>query len=162
MSYGTSDQVRGGCAGAESYAVGVLAVQVILCAVLVLGGIGLLLLGWRGLRAQLSRNRYVGVRTPAALRSEDAFRLANRVAGPANLAGGAVAVLAGISLPALASTFSVVMVAVIGLVGAFALMAVGGVIGNRAAEAVPAPAPAVGGCAGCAGGCCGGGAALSE
>ncbi|GAA0507843.1 hypothetical protein GCM10011581_20330 [Saccharopolyspora subtropica] len=127
----------------------------ILCAVLVLGGAALLLLGFRGLRGQLPRNRYVGVRTPAAMRSDDAFELANRVAGPAMLAGGAVAVLAGVSLPMLAAAFSVVMVAVIGLVGAFALMTVGGVMGNRAAEALPAPAP-TGGCAGCAGGCCGG------
>ncbi|MGP4018639.1 SdpI family protein [Saccharopolyspora sp. 5N708] len=131
-----------------------LAVQVICCAILVLGGAALLFLGFRGLRGQLPRNRYVGVRTPAAMRSEDAFELANRAAGPAMLAGGAVAVLAGASLPMLAATFSVVMVAVIGLVGAFALMTVGGVIGDRAAEAMPEPAP-VGGCAGCAGGCCG-------
>ncbi|MCI2423595.1 SdpI family protein [Saccharopolyspora sp. K220] len=131
-----------------------LAVQVICCAILVLGGAALLLLGFRGLRGQLPRNRYVGVRTPAAMRSEEAFELANRAAGPAMLAGGAVAVLAGASLPMLAAAFSVVMVAVLGLIGAFALMTVGGVIGDRAAEAMPAPAP-TGGCAGCAGGCCG-------
>ncbi|MBB5154318.1 SdpI family protein [Saccharopolyspora phatthalungensis] len=131
-----------------------LAVQVILCTILVLGGAALLLLGFRGIRGQLPRNRYVGVRTPAAMRSEDAFELANRVAGPAMLAGGAIAVLAGASLPMLAATFSVVMVAGFGLIGAFALMTVGGVVGNRAAEAMPAPAPAAG-CGGCAGGCCG-------
>jgi uncharacterized membrane protein len=137
-----------------AYAVGVFAVQVILCALLVLGGAALLFLGFRGLRGQLVRNRYVGVRTPAAMRSEDAFELANRAAGPAMLAGGAIAVLAGVSMPMLAATSSVVMVAVFGLVGAFALMTVGGVVGNRAAEAMPAPAPAAG-CGGCAGGCCG-------
>ncbi|MGI8309202.1 SdpI family protein [Saccharopolyspora sp. ASAGF58] len=131
-----------------------LAVQVILCAVLVLGGAALLFLGFRGLRGQLTRNRYIGVRTPAAMRSEDAFELANRAAAPAMLAGGAIAVLAGVSLPMLAATSSVVMVAVFGLIGAFALMTVGGVVGNRAAESMPAPAPAAG-CGGCAGGCCG-------
>lgn len=131
-----------------------LAVQVILCAVLILGGAALLLLGFRGLRGSLPLNTYVGVRTPAAMRSEEAFELANRAAGPAMLAGGGIAVLAGASLPALASGFSVAMVAVLGLVGAFALMTVGGVVGNRAAETVPDPAP-TGGCGGCAGGCCG-------
>lgn len=135
-----------------SYAGEVLAVQVILCAILVLGGAALLLLGFRGLRGQLPRNRYVGVRTPAAMSSDQAFEVANRAAGPAMLAGGAAAVLAGLSLPMLASTFSVVMIAVLGLVGAFVLMTVGGVVGNRAAEAVPAPAAA--GCGGCSCGCC--------
>ncbi|KAA5836242.1 SdpI family protein [Saccharopolyspora hirsuta] len=134
-----------------------LAVQVILCAILVLGGAALLLLGFRGLRGQLPRNRYVGVRTPAAMSSDEAFELANRAAAPAMLAGGAAAVLAGVSVPMLASTFSVVMISVLGLVGAFALMTAGGVVGNRAAEAMPAPAPAAGGCSGCA---CGGCSAL--
>ncbi|GAA4865264.1 SdpI family protein [Saccharopolyspora cebuensis] len=132
-----------------------LAVQVILCALLLVGGIALLYVGLRGWRGRLARNRFVGVRTPAALRGEEAFALANRVASPANIAGGAVAVLAGISLPALASTASVLLVGALGLVGAVVLQAVGGVMGNRAAEAMPAPAPAVGGCGGCAGGCCG-------
>ncbi|SEG85081.1 SdpI/YhfL protein family protein [Saccharopolyspora kobensis] len=136
-----------------SYSGGVLAVQVILCAILVLGGAALMLLGFRGLRGQLPRNRYVGVRTPAAMSSDQAFEVANRAAGPAMLAGGAAAVLAGASLPMLASTFSVVMISVFGLVGAFVLMTAGGVLGNRAAEAMPAPA-AAGGCSGCAGGCC--------
>ncbi|QUH05654.1 SdpI family protein [Saccharopolyspora erythraea] len=130
-----------------------LAVQVILCAVLVLGGAALLFVGWRGLRGQLARNRYAGVRTPATLRSEEAFELANRAAAPAYLAAGATGVLAGAALPALATTFSVVLVAVIGVVGAFGLQVVGGVFGNRAAEAMPEPAPAAG-CGGCAGGCC--------
>ncbi|MFC7342555.1 SdpI family protein [Saccharopolyspora griseoalba] len=132
-----------------------LAVQVILCAVLVLGGAALLTLGFRGLRGRLPRNTYVGVRTPAAMRSEEAFELANRAAGPAMLGAGGVAVLSGVAMPALATGFTVAMVAVIGLVGAFALMTVGGVVGNRAAETVPAPSrvnPSP--CAGCAGGCC--------
>ncbi|WP_433870709.1 SdpI family protein [Saccharopolyspora sp. CA-218241] len=65
-----------------------LAVQVILCALLLVGGIALLYVGLRGWRGRLARNRFVGVRTPAALRGEEAFALANRVAAPANIAGG--------------------------------------------------------------------------
>lgn len=136
-----------------------LAVQVILCAVLVLGGVALLTLGFRGLRGRLPRNTYVGVRTPAAMRSEEAFQLANRTAGPAMLAAGGIAALAGIAQPMLATGFTVAMVAIIGLIGAFALMTVGGLIGNRAAETVPAPSRVnpspCGPCTGCAGGCCG-------
>ena len=134
-----------------------LAVQVILCAVLVLGGAALLALGFRGLRGRLPRNTYVGVRTPAAMRSEQAFELANRAAGPAMLGAGAIAALSGIAQPMLPTGFTVAMVAVIGLLGAFALMTVGGVVGNRAAETVPAPSRVnpspCGPCTGCAGGC---------
>ena len=102
----------------------VLAVQLILCALLVVPGAALLLLGWRGFRGQLPRNRYVGVRTPAAMRSEEAFELANRVAAPAILAGGAVAVLAGASMPMLASGFSVAMVAALVIYGTLYVLAI--------------------------------------
>lgn len=131
------------------------AVEVLLCVILLLLGAALLLLGFRGLRGTLPRNRYAGVRTPAAMRSEETFELANRAAGPAMLAAGAVAVLAGVSMPMLTAVFSVVLVAVLGFAGAVALMIVGGVAGNRAAELMPDPEPAFGGCAGCACGGCG-------
>ncbi len=137
----------------RSYPVQVMAVQMVLCALLVVLGAALVFIGWRGLRSQLPPNRYVGVRTPATLRSEEAFELGNRVAAPAMLAGGAVAILAGASEPLLSTTTSAVVVAVLGIAGAFALMVVGGVLGNRAAEAIPAPVAA--GCGGCPGGCCG-------
>ena len=81
--------------------------------------------------------------------------LAKRFGYPIVVAGGAVAVLAGASMPMLASGFSVAMVAALGFVGAFVLMTVGGVMGTRAAEAMPAPAPAAGGCGGCSCACCG-------
>ncbi|MBA8827710.1 putative membrane protein [Saccharopolyspora lacisalsi] len=127
-----------------------LAVQITCCAVLVLGGATLLVLGRRGLHGTLPRNRFVGVRTPAALRNDEAFELGNRVAAPAMLAGGAVGVLSGAMLPLLPSTSSVVMVALIGAVGTFGLMTAGGVLGARAAQALPEPANP---CAGCAGSC---------
>lgn len=130
-----------------------LAVQVILCVLLVTVGGALLWIGLRGVRGTLPMNQRVGVRTAATLRSEEAFELGNRAAGPTVAAGGAAAVLAGVSLPMLASVISVVLVTVLGLVGGFALMVVGGLIGNRAAEALPVPEPA-GGCGGCPGGCC--------
>lgn len=132
----------------------VFAVQVIFCAILVLGGAALLLIGFRGLRKQLPINRFFGVRTEAALRSDEAFERANQAAAPALLAAGGVGVLAGASLPVLASTFSIVLVTVLGVIGVFLLTGAGGVVGDRVAEAVPAPTPA-GGCGGCAGGCCG-------
>lgn len=119
----------------------------------VLGPLGVVLaaVGILGLQGKLRRNRFVGVRTGAALRDEDTFQLANRVAGLPNLVAGLVALGAGLGtflVPAAAVT-----VGVIGLVGALAIAVAGGVIGHRAAEALPVP-EAPKGCGGCA---CGGG-----
>ncbi|GGM66858.1 hypothetical protein GCM10012275_41620 [Longimycelium tulufanense] len=117
---------------------------------LALGAI-LAIVGWRGFRGTLSRNRFAGVRTRAALRSEETFRLANRVAGLPNLVAGAVAGLAGLATLGLPGTASVLVVGAVGLVGAFGLATAGNVLGARAAAALPEPEPA--GCGGCCGGC---------
>jgi len=113
------------------------------------------LLGWRG---KLPRDRGAGVRTTATLRSDEAFRLANRVAGLPTMVAGAVGVIAGIAGLLMPDTAGLLIATAIGLVGVFALVAGGGLLGHRAAAAVPPPAPAPsGGCSGCA---CGGCAAL--
>ncbi|MGH3999138.1 MAG: SdpI family protein [Pseudonocardiaceae bacterium] len=107
------------------------------------------LLGWR---QRLPRNRFVGVRTPATLRSAAAFSAANRVAAPSVLAAGAVCAGGGVLAwgtdgPALA--------VIVGLVGAgtVGLLLAGGLLGHRVAAAMP---PSTAGCAGCirgGGGC---------
>jgi hypothetical protein len=117
------------------------------------------LVGWGGLlawRERLSRERGAGVRTAATLRSDEAFRAGNRVAGLPTLAGGVVGVLAGIAALVMPSTGGLVTAAVIGLLGTFGLLAGGGVLGNRAASMVPAPEPAAG-CSGCSICACGSG-----
>lgn len=126
-----------------------LVMQMIFCVLLVAAGAALVLLGWCGLCGKLSPNRYVGVRTAATLRDDQAFKIGNRAAGPALLAAGAVTLLSGASIPLLPSPTSVVLVFVIGAVGGFALMTFGGVAGNRAAEALPDRST----CATCLGGC---------
>jgi hypothetical protein len=130
------------------------AVQIIMSAVLVLAGAAVLVTGWRGLRGTLPRNRFAGVRTPATMRSDQAFALGNRVAAPATLAGAAVSILVGATLPALGAFSTIALVLVIGVIGSVALILVGGVQGHRAALAMREPEPA-GGCEGCPGGCCG-------
>lgn len=129
------------------------AVQITAAALLVLAGLAVLITGWRGLRGTLPPNRFIGVRTSATMSSDEAYRLGNRAAGPATMAGGAVALVVGACLPAVPGLVSGIVLLVVGIVGTVFLMGVGGVIGHRAAEAVPAE-PAAGGCAGCAGGCC--------
>lgn len=125
-------------------------VEMVVAAVVLVGGIAVLITGIAGLRARLPRNRFVGVRTPATMRDDDAFALGNQVAAPATIASGAVLALTGASTPLLGSA----LVLAIGLVGGVGLLLAGGLVGNRAAAALPEPASA-GGCGGCAGGCCG-------
>jgi len=114
--------------------------------------------GWGGLlgwREKLPRDRGAGVRTVATLRSDEAFRLANRVAGLPTMVAGAVGIVAGIAGLLMPGVAGVLIATVIGLAGMFVLVAGGGVLGHRAAATVPPPAPEVpAGCAGCAcGGC---------
>lgn len=142
----------------ESYpAVVALALQIVLGALLIIGGAIITVTGWRGLRGTLPRNRFAGVRTPAAMASDEAFALANRVAAPATLAGAAVMVVVGACVLALRGGSTLFLLLVVGLLGATALIMVGGVLGNRAAtalaEARAAQQPA-GACAGCPGGGC--------
>ncbi|MEU4248513.1 SdpI family protein [Amycolatopsis sp. NPDC026612] len=113
--------------------------------------------GLLGFRERLTREGGTGVRTQAALRSEEAFKLANRVAGLPTMAGGAISVLAGLAGLAMPTTGGLIAAAFAGVLAMLLLVMGGGVLGNRAALSVPAPAPAApAGCSGCAcgaGGC---------
>ncbi|MFD9889598.1 SdpI family protein [Amycolatopsis sp. NPDC059027] len=113
--------------------------------------------GFLGLRERLTRESSTGVRTRASMRSEEAFKLANRVAGLPTLVGGVIGVVAGVAALVMPTTAGLLAAAVAGVLGMFVLVIGGGVLGNRAAATVPAPAPAApAGCSGCAcgaGGC---------
>lgn len=123
----------------------------------VLGLIGVAFgtVGFLGVRGLLHRNRFFGVRTKATLRDDDTFALANKIAGVPNLAAGVIALVAALAAavnPALA-----LVIGLVGLVGSIVVAGAGGVLGHRAAEALPEQEPA--GCGGCAcsgaGGGCG-------
>jgi len=86
-------------------------------------------LGWVG---KLPRNRLAGVRTSSTMRSERAFAVGNRVAGPAVTLGGLAAVVAGLIglfLPA-SDADGVILVGVLVMV---VLAVLGGILGSRAA-----------------------------
>lgn len=119
-------------------------IPVVLGLVVAWGG----LLGWR---EKLS-DRGAGVRTEATLRSAEAFRIGNKVAGLPTIVAGVVGIFAGVAGLVMPTTAGTVLATLVGLVGMLALVAAGGVLGHRAALAVPEPVPA--GCSGCAcGGC---------
>jgi uncharacterized membrane protein len=113
--------------------------------VLLVAGGALLTVGLLGWRRRLPRNRFAGIRTPATLRSDAAFIAANRVAAPPVLAAGVICVAGG----ALAfGTDGPALTVTVGLVGAgtVGLLLAGGLLGHRAATAMP---PSTTACAAC-------------
>jgi hypothetical protein len=131
-----------------------VSLRLIAGALLVLVGATLLTVGVLGARSRLPRNRWVGIRTPATLRSQPAFTLAHRVgavpaaaAGVIALVGGAL-LLAGSDAPAL----DWVLLAVSGL-GSLGLAGFAGRVGDRAAATLTAEAPSAEPVPTCAGSC---------
>lgn len=117
-----------------------------------------------GFAGSLTRKGRLGVHTPAAMASDEAFALANRVAAPVTGGAAVVAGVLGIAVLTLPlSTATALVMAVVGLAGAMALLVVAGLLGDRAARQVPIPAAkpgstAGGGCSTCScgsGGCAG-------
>lgn len=129
------------------------AVQLVALVPLVVGLV-VATVGVLGFLERLPRNRFGGVRTPATLRDDETFRIGNKVAGLPIAVGGGVGVLGGAVALSMTGVTAIV-VAVLALLGALVIAAAGGVVGHRAAEAVPAPKPQLpAGCAGCqCGGC---------
>jgi hypothetical protein len=111
--------------------------------------------GWTG---SLRRAGKLGIHSPAAVISDEAFAVANRVAAP--VVGGASAIalvlavlLVFLPLPSAAT----VVIAVLTLGGVIALLLAAGVLGEKAARSVPVPARRPGNAASCAGCACGSG-----
>ncbi len=128
-----------------------LFVRLPLGALLVLAGVALLTIAVLGARGRLPRNRWAGVRTAATLRSDAAFALANRVAAAPVGAAGAVAAVGGAVVAAGTGAVPPVVLGVT-VVGLLVLAGLGGMLGDRAAQRVPAAAPpaaCAGTCAGC-------------
>jgi hypothetical protein len=118
------------------------------------------LMARKGTAGTLQRSGRLGVHTPAALASDDAFAVANRVAAPISAGAAAVAAVVALLLILLPlSTAAAITVFVVGLAGSMALLVAAGVLGDRAARQVPIPArkPGTPGGAGCSGCACGGG-----
>lgn len=110
-------------------------------------GLVLVVVGTLGWLERLPRNRFVGVRTPATLRGDREFRLANKVAGLPIAVAGAVGMIVGAVGLAAGP-----VIALVGFVGMTVIVIAAGVLGNRAAAAMPEELPAK--CRGCeCGGC---------
>lgn len=145
-----------------------MTVRLTVAALLALVGAALVVTAVLGARSRLRRNRWVGVRTVATLASETQFVAGNRAAAAPCGAAGAVGLVAAAVLvggPAAGSVGWVVLG--IAVVAVPALTGLGGMVGDRAAAATPAPAPFSAACAGTCAGCdlvagCGGPQALTS
>ncbi|HEY6422458.1 MAG TPA: SdpI family protein [Pseudonocardiaceae bacterium] len=114
--------------------------------VLLVAGAGLLTVGLLGWKRRLPRNRFAGIRTPATLRSEAAFAVANQVAAPPVLAAGATCAAGG-ALALRTGGAPLMVIVGVAAVGAVGLLIAGGMLGHRAAVAVRAPIASCSGCA---------------
>jgi uncharacterized membrane protein len=97
-----------------------------------------LVVGALGVTRRLPRNRFVGIRTPLTLRSDDAFRAAHAVAGPGLLGAGLIAALGAVFGLAAGSASGVVFAAV-ALVAALLIVGAAASFGLRTAARVPDP-----------------------
>jgi hypothetical protein len=128
--------------------------RLIVGSLLLLAGLALLAVAVLGARSQLRRNRWVGVRTPATMRSDAAFVVGQRAAAVPVGAAGAVALAGGVVLLAGAGGVLGFVVLAVSGVGFAVLAGVGGLVGDRAAlatrpEVVPGGSTCAGACAGC-------------
>lgn len=131
-------------------------VALLVGAVPVASGLLIVMVGFLGLRERLTRNRFFGVRTAATLRSEEAFRTGNRVAGLPAMVGGLVGVAGGVAAYLIPGTAGLVTGSAIGMIGMLALTFAAGTLGHRAALVVAVSRPTTpAGCGGCACGNCG-------
>jgi hypothetical protein len=104
---------------------------------LMIVGVVLAVVGWLGRTERLPRNRFAGVRTPATLRGDEEFRVANKVAGLPIMVGGGVGVLGGGAALLLPDTGGALLSAILGTAGLLAITLAAGVLGHRVAQAMP-------------------------
>ncbi|MBF6176216.1 SdpI family protein [Nocardia blacklockiae] len=106
--------------------------------------------GVLGLTGSLPPNRFFGVHTEDALRSEESFRIANRVAAPTSFGAGVLLAAGGVIALFAGAVVGIIGAAVAALIAVFVLGA--GV--NAAAGAIAGLAPEqVGGCGAACGAC---------
>ncbi len=111
--------------------------QLLLSLVLALGGVVICVVGYLGLVERLPRNRFAGLRTPGTLRSDAAFRVANKAAGVPTVIGGVVAVVGAVVALFMPTDGALFAAVVITSVAMLPPMIVGVLRGVGAAKDVP-------------------------
>ncbi|ADG96730.1 conserved hypothetical protein [Segniliparus rotundus DSM 44985] len=135
---------------------------VVLATVFVLSGAALLAIAWASWAQKLPRNRFAGVRTSATMRSDQAFKLGNKIAAPGMAASGAVMILAAVGAAALHSPWGLGAAVVTGAAVSIIPAGYGAYVGSKAADRVPAAPESVPTCPYSAQACAGGGCGTSS
>ncbi len=99
--------------------------------ILILVGLVLVVVAVASWQERLPRNSLAGVRTPSTMRSDQAFKVANKVAAPLTAAGGVVLALGGVLGAALGKS-SAGPVLIASALACAVLCVLGGVRGARA------------------------------
>lgn len=104
---------------------------------LVFAGLAVGVVGYLGLIERLPRNNIAGVRTRSTMRSDAAFRVANKAAGVPTLAGGIVALAGGVVGWFVPAETGLAVVVIVVLVCVLVLVIIGAMMGVRAAGELP-------------------------
>jgi uncharacterized membrane protein len=99
----------------------------------IVAGLGLVWLAVVSWQERLPRNGIAGVRTPSTMRSDEAFRTANKVAAPLTGAAGVVMAAGGVVATVVPES-AVAAPLLAGALGAALLAVIGGIRGARAAR----------------------------
>jgi len=111
--------------------------------------------GWTG---TLSRKGRLGVHSTAAVSSNEAFAVANRVAAPVVAGAAILALLLAVVVVALPlQSVLTVVIGVFAVAAVLVLLIAGGVLGEKAARTLPVPARRPNNAASCGGCACGSG-----
>ena len=111
--------------------------------------------GWSGTLARTGR---LGLHSAAASESDEAFRMANRVAAPVVGGAGVVGIVLAVLVVILpVPTVATIVLGVLAIAAVLVLLVVGGALGEQAARTVPVPARRPQPTAACSGCVCGGG-----
>ena len=111
-------------------------------------GVVVVATGIAALFGLLAPNRFVGIRTAEALKNEDTFRLANKIAAPTTILAGVLLGAAGLTINFIGGLTGAI-VAILAIGTAVVVAGFGATVGSRAAKA---KAP-VGACGQSCGGC---------
>jgi len=111
-------------------------VSVVVAVLLLVVAVAWAVTGVLGVTGRLRRNRWLGVRADDSMASDEAFALANRVAGPGQIGAAAILVLGAVLTLGVDSAWSVVFGVAAFVAGLF-IVGLVSALGVRAAAALP-------------------------
>lgn len=110
--------------------------MVVVAGVLMVGGLVLVLVGWRGRNDHLTLNRWIGIRTATTMQSDATWEAAQRAGGMWIITGGIVMIVTGVAMLFVDDDDAAATVALVGTFVMLSAVLAGGWLGQRAAKRV--------------------------